>query len=137
MFCLGSPCAPSSPVFTFHADMSLLLIVKCCLVLVSSLTPCHLSFGPTHVFFRVIPVFSNCTEVKDSNTHICICTAFLLGPTMQICTSSAFSVPSLACEKLAVVYTEFMWSKFVFDRVCTHSIIWSPNYQSTRSSSVL
>ena len=137
MLCLSSPCAPSSPIFSFHADMSLLLIVKRCLMLVSSLTPHHLSFGPTHVFFRAIPVFSNCTEVKASNAHIYICTAFLPGLTMQICTSSAFSVPSLACAKLAVVYTESMWSKFVFDRVCTHSLIWSPKDQSARSSSVL
>lgn len=86
------------PTFSFCVNMFLLLSVQLCLMLVSSLSPHCLSFGPTHAFFHTIAKFSNCTEVMDSDAHICICTEFSLCLVMQIPTCSAFTYYRLSAQ---------------------------------------
>ena len=98
MFCL---CASSSPfcgrLVCFPSLASvltcLLLSVKLCLMLVSSLSPHCLSFGPTHAFFHPIATFSNFTEVVDSDAHICICLCLI----MHIPTGSPFTCYRFVC----------------------------------------
>lgn len=106
MFCL---CVPSSPfpgrLVCFCVNMSLLLSVKLCLMLVSSLSPCCLSFGPTHAFFHPTATFSNCTEVMDSDVHLCIRTAFSLCLIVQIPMCSAFTYYHLSAQS-QYLYTQ-------------------------------
>lgn len=85
------------PFFSFCVNMSPLLSVKLCLMLVSSLSPHCFSFGPTHAFCHPIVTFSNCTGVMDSDAHICNCTAFSLC-LMQIPTHSAFTYYHLSAQ---------------------------------------
>lgn len=124
---------------------SLVSMLMCLFFLVSCAASCWKAAWPlttSHLLLArlsstTVPMFGNYSEAKASNSHICICTAFLLCLTMQIYIYSTFSISSIACTELEFVYIESKWNRCILDRVCIHSLIWSLKDQSARRSFVL